>query len=79
VIWSTLGKAIYWTIGGIQAVGELVGSGRRLVRQMRKGIVPMVDDTQPIPLTPERAAARRAGGSIPGGSDRSRASDRPRP
>jgi hypothetical protein len=50
---GVLGRAIYWTLGAVQTVGELVGSGARLVRQMRKGKVPIVslDDTDPIPLT----------------------------
>lgn len=51
MILGALGRAIYWTIGAVQAVIEGVGAGRRLIRQVRKGIVPMVDDTQPIPLS----------------------------
>lgn len=51
MILGALGRAIYWTIGGIQAVGEVVGTVSRLVRQMRKGVVPHVDDSDPIPLT----------------------------
>lgn len=51
MIFGALGRAIYWTLGAVQAAGEVVSSGQRLVRQMRKGIVPLVDDTQPIPLT----------------------------
>lgn len=51
MIWSALGRAIYWTIGAVQAAGELAGATRRMVRSARKGIIPHVDDTQPIPLT----------------------------
>ena len=53
MILGALGRAIYWTLGAVQTVGELVGSGRKLVRQMRQGKVPIVslDDTDPIPLT----------------------------
>ena len=63
---GALGRGIYWALGAIQSVGELLGAGNRLVRQMRKGIVPHVDDTEPIPLTrkdSERIAefGRRAG------------------
>lgn len=46
-----IGRALYWTLGGIQSVGELFGACRRLVREARKGIVPHVDDTEPVPLT----------------------------
>lgn len=44
-----IGKAIYNVLGVVQTVVELVGSLQRLVRKARKGIVPHVDDTQPIP------------------------------
>lgn len=65
MIWSVLGRALYWTIGGIQAVGEAVVSGRRLIRQMRQGVVPMVDESEPMPLSRpdvewQRAQMRRA-------------------
>jgi len=79
VILGALGRAIYWTLGAVQATVEVAGTVSRLVRQMRKGIVPMVDDTQPIPLTPERAAARRAAGSTPGESGTWTAGGRRRP
>lgn len=59
-------RAIYWTLGSVQAVVEFVGALQRMVRKARKGILPLVDDTQPIPLThrdSERIAefGRRAG------------------
>jgi len=45
-----IGKAIYNVLGVVQTVVELVGSLQRLVRKARKGILPLEDDTQPIPL-----------------------------
>lgn len=45
-----VGRVIYNVLGGVQAVVELIGSISRLVRKARKGIMPMVDDTQPVPL-----------------------------
>ena len=47
-------KAIYWTIGGIQAVLELAGAARRLTKDARAGKLPhdlKLDDTDPIPLS----------------------------
>ena len=63
---GALGRAIYWTLGAAQAAGELIGVTRRLVRSARKGVLPMQDDTQPIPLTHRDAeriaqAGRNAG------------------
>ncbi len=63
---GALGRAVYWTLGAVQAVVEGAGVVRRLVRSARKGVLPMQDDTQPIPLThrdAERIAefGRRAG------------------
>jgi hypothetical protein len=51
VIWSALGRAIYWTLGAAQAVVEIVGAGKRLVRQVRNGTVPSVDETDPMPIS----------------------------
>ena len=34
---GAIGRAIYWTIGGIQAVLELVGATHRMVKEARKG------------------------------------------
>jgi hypothetical protein len=48
---GAIGRGIYWALGAIQSASELLSAGSRLVRQMRKGVVPHVDDTQPIPLT----------------------------
>ena len=45
---SALGRAIYWVLGGMQAVVEFVATGRRLVKAARKGTLP--DDTDPFPL-----------------------------
>jgi hypothetical protein len=66
VILGALGRAIYWTLGAAQAVVEIVGAGKRLVRQVRNGTVPSVDETDPMPLShkdSERIAefGRRAG------------------
>ena len=66
MIWSALRSAAYWTIGAIQAAGELAGATRRLVRQARKGVVPHVDDSPPMPLSHldaerQARAARNAG------------------
>lgn len=60
MIWTALGKAIYWAIGAAQAAGEAVGAGQRLVRQVRKGIVPLDDDTDPSPLTYRDVQRQRA-------------------
>lgn len=48
---SLAARGIYWTIGAVQSAAELVGATRRLVTSARQGVVPHVDDTQPIPLT----------------------------
>lgn len=61
-----LARGVYWTLGAVQAVLELAGATRRIVLSARKGVVPMVDDTQPIPLSHkdaerQAAAARNAG------------------
>lgn len=45
-----IGKAIYNVLGVVQAVVELAGSLQRLVRKARKGVLPLPNDTQPIPL-----------------------------
>lgn len=45
-----VGKAIYNVLGVVQGAVELIGSLQRLVRRARKGILPLEDDTQPIPL-----------------------------
>lgn len=57
--------ALRWLVGAGQALVEAIGAGRRLVRDVRRGVVPM-DETDPIPLTAkdsERIAefGRRAG------------------
>jgi hypothetical protein len=45
-------KAIYWTLGGVQALLEVVGITRSLVKEARKGTLPhKLDDTDPIPLS----------------------------
>jgi hypothetical protein len=45
-----LGRVVYNVLGGVQAAIEFMGALRRLVRKARKGVLPLVDDTQPIPL-----------------------------
>lgn len=45
-----VGRAIYHVLGFMQGIVELVGSVRRLVLQARRGTLPVVDDTEPIPL-----------------------------
>lgn len=45
-----IGKVVYNVLGVVQGVVELVGSISRLVRKARKGVLPLEDDTQPIPL-----------------------------
>lgn len=57
-IWTTIGKAIYWTLGGIQAAGKAIDAGRKLTRKLRRRAAG-IDDTQPIPLT-HRDVERRA-------------------
>lgn len=61
-----IGRAIYWAIGGVQTGVELWGSLCRLVRNVRKGVMPLEEDTEPFPLRhkdAERIAefGRRAG------------------
>lgn len=54
---GAIGRAIYWTIGGIQAVLELVGATNRMVREARRGTLPhdlKLDDTDPVPLSRPR-------------------------
>ena len=51
MIWSLLARGIYHTLGALQTAGEFISTGKRLVRDMRKGVIPHVDDTDPIPLT----------------------------
>lgn len=53
MIFRVLGRAIYWTLGAIQGMGELFGATRRLVREARKGVVPHVDDSEALPFSPE--------------------------
>lgn len=45
-----IGRVIYRTLGVVQGGVELWGSLCRLVRKARKGLLPLEDDTQPIPL-----------------------------
>lgn len=45
-----IGRLIYRGLGVVQGVVELFGSLQRLVRKARKGVLPLEDDTQPIPL-----------------------------
>lgn len=59
VIWPLLRAGIYWGIGAVQTGAEFLSSGRKLVRQMRKGLLPLDDDTDPVPL-PHRDAERIA-------------------
>lgn len=59
MILPVLARGVYWTLGGIQAVGELIGGIRRLVTTARRGLVPHVDDSVPSPL-PHRDVERIA-------------------
>ncbi len=57
--------ALRWIVGAVQAVVEGISAGRRLVREARRGTLP-IDETDPIPLTHKDAeriaeAGRRAG------------------
>lgn len=47
---SLVARGIYWTLGAAQTAVELVGSGRRLVKQARQGALSL-DETDPMPLT----------------------------
>lgn len=47
---TAVGKAIYWTLGAVQTVGEWVGLARGIVRSARRGSLPL-NDTDPIPLS----------------------------
>ena len=61
---GAIGRAIYWTIGGAQAVLEFVGIVRRLGKEARKGTLPhelKLDDTDPVPLSRPRPSLRRTG------------------
>jgi hypothetical protein len=66
VILPLLARGIYHALGALQTAGEFISTGKRLVRDMRKGVIPHVDDTEPHPLPhkdSERIAefGRRAG------------------
>ncbi len=48
---TVIARGIYWSLGAVQALGEVVGAGRKLVREARRGKLPHeVDETAPIPL-----------------------------
>lgn len=57
---ATIGKGIYYALGGIQAAGELIGAGKKLAKEARRGKLPhRVDQTDPIPLTRKSPRAPR--------------------
>lgn len=39
-LFTGIGKAIYWTLGAAQAVGEIFGATRSMVTAARRGRVP---------------------------------------
>jgi hypothetical protein len=48
---TVIARGIYWSLGAVQAAGELVGAGKKLVRAARRGTLPHeLDQTDPIPL-----------------------------
>lgn len=52
-ILTAIARGIYWTLGLVQGAGEVIGAGRRLVKQARRGKLPHrpgPNDTDPIPL-----------------------------
>lgn len=56
MIWSAIGRGIYWTLGVIEGAGRLLGAGRKLARSVREN----TDDTDPIPLTHREINLREA-------------------
>lgn len=49
---TVIARGIYYGLGAVQALGEVIGAGKKLVREARRGRVPHeVDETDPIPLT----------------------------
>jgi hypothetical protein len=59
---SVIARGIYHALGIVMGAGELLGAGRKLVREARKGTLPHapdeIDRTEPIPLTqPSRLPA----------------------
>lgn len=56
-ILTVIARGIYWTLGLVQGAGEVIGAGKRLVKQARKGKLPHrpgPNDTDPIPLDVQR-------------------------
>lgn len=54
----TIGRAIYWTLGGVQKVVEFLGAAERFAHRLRKRALPLPDDTEPIPLSRLRPLPR---------------------
>jgi hypothetical protein len=52
---TVIARGIYHALGIVQGAGELIGAGRKLVREARRGKLPHaldeLDKTDPIPLT----------------------------
>ncbi len=46
-------RAVRWLVGAVQALGELVGAGRKLANAARRGKLPL-NDTDSIPLSPRQ-------------------------
>ena len=47
-------KALRWVVEAVVSLGELVGAGRQLAKAARSGKLPLIDDTDPIPLSPRQ-------------------------
>lgn len=53
---TVIARGIYWTLGVLQGAGEVIGAGKKLVKQARQGKLPHKgpNDTDPIPLHQQR-------------------------
>lgn len=62
---TAIARGIYWTLGLLQGAGEVIGAGKRLVKQAKRGKLPHrpgPNDTDPIPLERQRQIRLNAKG-----------------
>ena len=60
---TAIARGIYWTLGVLQGAGEVIGAGKKLVKQARQGKLPHgPNDTDPIPLDVQRRIRLNAKG-----------------
>lgn len=46
-----VGKGVLRVLGFIGTAGEFISAGRQLAKAARQGNIPLIDDTEPIPLS----------------------------